>query len=773
MRTALYRLPLLVFTLALSAAAATGFDGVWKTDGAKFIEPGKPAVEIEFPGSAQLYREPERRSFRPQRSGFEAAALEAEVRVAAEDSPEPVRAVLFFKDKDGKWFQSIEEFRLIPGESRRISVRLDQPGRNWRGVGHAALFDASAAAEMFSPGISVYGGEKRKFTLELTGLELAGKREPKPLAAVDWQLPESGPVNRRVESRFGVAREFFNPFDPDEVTVDFELTGPDGKTGTYPGFFSRDYVRSRHFTRETVAPVGAGFWEIRFTPTAAGEYKVRLLLEDRLRGEKTATGWKTFRAEPSALPGPIRVSQKNPGYFERATGEFFFPVGLNIHTNTDRRSEIGFKFGQLPDRGTYDYEEYLEGCGKNGINVAEVWMAGWTYALEHDASRAGNFGVNRYNLAAAWKLDLIFAMAEKNNILINLVIDNHGRLSNNSDPEWGENPINSKGEFAAANGGFLTAPEEFFRSPEAEKNNDKRARYIAARWGATPNLMAVELWSEVDLTAQFQERYNDGSAVKWTERAAGLWKRQSQLQLPVSTHICSDFRRLRNFIELYRQPSVTHLAGDAYRDPKIHFADHLREYEREMRDTGKPQLITEYGGNPSGSSAAQILADIHTGLWGSLFSRLSGTPFLWWHDFVHLGKHYDHYRAFSRYLAGIDLRKGPLSFPTPALSGTPQQGRTCEAMGLMQPASFYAWIFDRAVMQEYPEGPISLPEISGLSITVPAGLEPGGYRLRWYDPSSGDVISEKSVMVAAEAPLQLEMPKFRLDLAMKLEKEAK
>ena len=766
------QLPHLLVVSLVCVFSAAAFDGTLKSDGGTFSAPGKQEIEVTFPGAAQLYLEPDRHTFRPQRAAFEAGALEAEVRVES-DSPEPVRAVLFFKDKDGKWFQSIEEFRLVPGETRTLSVRLDRPGRDWRGIGHAALFDAPAVIEMFSPGISVYGTEERKFKLELLRLELTGRREVRPLAAVDWTLPEAGPVNQRVESRFGIAREFFNPFDPDEVTVDFELETPDGKKAIYPGFFSRDYTRSRHFTRETVSPIGAGFWEIRFTPTLPGEYKLRLLLEDKVRKEKTATGWKSFRAEPSTLPGPVRVSRKNPRYFERTTGEFFFPVSLNIHTNTDRRSEIGFGFGHLPDRGTYDYEDYLEGCGKNGINVVEVWMAGWTYALEHDVSRAGNLGGNRYNLAAAWKLDLIFQMAERNGILINLIFDNHGRLSNNSDPEWAENPINSRGEFAVANGGFLEKPEEFFRSPAAEKNNDKRTRYIAARWGATPNLMAVELWSEVDLTAEFTERYDEGSAVKWTERAAAYWTGLSQLKLPVTTHVCSDFWRLRRFLELYRQPSVTHLAGDAYRDPQIHFVDHLRSYERMMRDVEKPQLITEYGGNPNGSSAAQILADIHSGLWGSLFARLAGTPFLWWHDFVHLGGHYDHYLAFSRYLEGIDLREGPVEYLNPALTNVPKNGRTYEAMGVALPRAFYAWIFDRNALMLYPENRSELPEAAGLSIASPANLESGEYRLRWYDPATGAVLSENSVTVVSGTSTKLDVPKFRLDLALKLEKVAK
>lgn len=105
-------------------------------------------MEVGFPGGAQLYREPERLTFRPQRAAFDAQSLEMEIKVEA-DTPEPVKGVVFFKNKDGLWFQSIEEFSFTPGEWKKIGVRLDRSGRNWRGVGHGAVFDAEAATQIF------------------------------------------------------------------------------------------------------------------------------------------------------------------------------------------------------------------------------------------------------------------------------------------------------------------------------------------------------------------------------------------------------------------------------------------------------------------------------------------------------------------------------------------------------------------------------------------------------------------------------------------------
>ena len=759
----------IVLALPLLLAAV---DGVWHADGAKFVVPGEPKIEVEFPGGAQLYLEPDRLKFRPQRSTFEAQSLELEALVTA-DTPEPVRGVLFFKDKEGLWFQSIEEFSFLPGEWKKISIRLDRSGRNWHGVGHDAVFDAEAATRLFSAGISLYGGETRKFTFECRNLKLAGEREKQPLSIIDWKLPGSGEVNRRVSSRFRLAREFFNPFDPEEVTVDYELKTPDGTVKRYPGFWSRDYIRTRHFTREIMQPVGSGFWEIRFTPLVPGEHQLRLVVKDVRANEEIASEWRSFTATPSELRGPVRVSAKNPYYFEFSTGEFFFPVGLNIHTNTDRRSEIGFNFGHLPDRGTYDYDDYLESCGKSGISAVEVWMSGWTFALEHDAGRSGYYGVGRYNTEAAWRLDHVIDTANRNGVLVNLIIDNHGRLSDTSDPEWRENPINSGAEYAVANGGFLQNPGEFFRSEPAWQNNSKRARYIAARWGATPGIMAVELWSEVDLTSQMRERYKDGSIQQWHQKAATELRNYSQIDWLVSTHVCSEFHNVLGLIQLFQQPAITHLAGDAYRNPSQHLAEHLRDYCNNMKH-GKPQLITEYGGNPSGSSPEQMTGDIHCGLWGALFARLSGTPFLWWHDFVHLNNHYDHYLAFSEYLKGIDLRNEQIDFlPAPPVTvPAVPEGQNYMAMALAKPGAAYGWLFNHGATQRYPADPNSCPEVKDVSIQLDTKLlEAGNYRLRWFSTLPFAEVASSVVKVEADKPVIVAAPPFRIDLAFKLEQE--
>ena len=70
--------------------------GNWKVDGSGELlsQPAEEScsVRLTLPGSAQIYREPERESFRPDRAGFEAAQLEMEVRL---DADAPVKELQF------------------------------------------------------------------------------------------------------------------------------------------------------------------------------------------------------------------------------------------------------------------------------------------------------------------------------------------------------------------------------------------------------------------------------------------------------------------------------------------------------------------------------------------------------------------------------------------------------------------------------------------------------------------------------------------------------
>ena len=86
------------------------------------------------------------------------------------------------------------------------------------------------------------------------------------------------------------------------------------------------------------------------------------------------TGWREFRVAPSAARGFVQVSERDSRYFEFSNGEFFFPIGLNLHTIQDLRGDRVVEGPPTIDRGTYTFDEYFDSLAAHDANLAEIWM---------------------------------------------------------------------------------------------------------------------------------------------------------------------------------------------------------------------------------------------------------------------------------------------------------------------------------------------------------------------------------------------------------------
>lgn len=795
----------LLFLLILFSGilhAAYPFPGEWKSElngagGVPKLDNGTAVLEAVFPGGVLLYKEQPRFLFAPDRRAFNAKNLTIEVK--ADGITSPLKAWIFLKDKDGAWFQSGEEFSLQPGEWTRLSVRLDLPGHSLFPMGHHAAWSGFFASKIFSAGVSIYGGQKQSGVISMRPPVFEGERENIQPLLKDWDLPETGAKFKRVISRFNLNKEYFNPFDPDEVAVDFEVIVPSApdKVQIWPAFYSSDCLRGFHFTLEQVRLQGLPFWEFRYIPQEPGEHKIRLRITDStIAPELTYTfysEWRTIRIADSKERGFVRVSKRDPRYFEYDNGEFYFPVGINIHSNTDQRSERACGFPHLPDRGNADYEDYILRCSENGLNLMEVWMASWTYAIEWSASRNGFYGLGHYNMQSAWKLDFLLDFARKHGVNINLVLDNHGKVADICDPEWYDSPYNAKGIFAKANNGFLQAADEFWSNARAISQARKRNRYIAARWGADPAIFAMELWSEVDLVANAYGRRKE--MIEWHKMTANDIKRDTQARYLVATHICGEIGNLMGWKELaIDPPELTHICCDAYRNNRIPIVNQMQLHQERINPILKPVLITEYGGTNAAGGTSQLKADIHGGIWAALFTRHAGTPLLWWHDFIHINNQYPHFKAFSNYLKGIDLTKAndkleygimrvssrpprvyqplvkqirkslprnvrDLAFPDYGLAGLwLKQGNS----------TLFGWFYNAYELKNYRNEQSEVPLSTRIVLYPDTELAPGHYLVRWFDTMDGEYISSSLVDWSKGGKLWLKAPDIRLDLAFKV-----
>ncbi len=765
-----------VFALLLSAGSyAADLNGSWfYSVGDKAAEPVKPdeegnvSVKIAFPGAGLVFVERDRKAMRPAREDFSPAMLSLDVKHESASGDE-VKAVIFVKDKDGLWFQSQKVYHLKPGEWQTLSVGLAGFSKDLTPVGHMASWSSLNAVTIHAAGINVFSKSTEEMTFHCKNLKRLGIRPTPKLTVYNWGKPSEARLYQTLEGRFELSREYLNPFDADEIKIDIEARSPNGETLSWPAFFTQDHQRRRRFNEEILIPVGAPYWAYRFTPDIIGTYSLRLSVEDNTQGFEASikTPWTKIVVSPSDDRGFVRVSKKDPRYFEFCNGEFFYPIGYNLHSVKDLRSETQLKLGYQPDVGTYSYDEYLTAMGQNGINSVEVWMAAWCFAIEWTSARINYHGMGRYNLANAWRLDHVLDTAADNGVYVHLVLDNHGKLATRVDPEWDNSPHNKRTPFANADGAHLDKCSDFFTDQTSWIYYKNRNRYIAGRWGSTNNIFGIELWSEIDLVDDHKQIYESGTTVKWHKNAARHLFDLLQGRHLITTHTCGDYNKNLEFRKYFELDEIKYVVGDAYRN-NTHFVDHMLNHIDKLRFLGKPMMITEYGGSPHGNTFPRLQADLHAGLWASLFTEQAGAPYLWWHDFIHKVGHYQHFYGFSSFMQGVDPRGKKFVFRKPAvLGGNSQPADDIQALLAGNQEETYAWIFKYSHMLDYPADKDSLPWNESLSISL-SGLKKGTHSARFYDTLTGEELDSRLVYSDFDHPVELSIPPFKIDIACKI-----
>ena len=770
------------FAIAVSLNVfATDFKGQWylkSGDGdPERIVPdanGVARAEFKFPGYGVVYAEKERKTLRSSKDEFCRKFLSIDVKMEG-GRENNVKANIFVKDKDGIWFQSQKISYLQPGKWQKLNAEIDPGADDLVPVNGNALWNGFFAANIFSAGVNIYSDDGGKVEIQCKNIELSGERAVAALGIIEWTMPSECGTYEIAEGRFKLTREYFNPFDPDEIKVDVWAKDEEGREIRWPAFYSQNHTRALVFNRENILPFGSPQWVFRFTPQKPGDYEIGIIVEDRSSGtgepEIIRSPSRKLKVVKSDKKGYVRVCEKDPRYFEFSTGEFFYPIGINIHTPKDTRSENSLKLGVLPDKGTYSYEEYFTEMEKNGVNATEIWMASWSSALEWTSAQKQYWGLGRYNLANAWKLDYILKSAMGKGIYVHLVLDNHGKLSINTDQEWDDSPHNKKSPFAVADGAIIEKPVEIFTNAEAIRYNRNRNRYVAARWGAFTNIFGIEFWSEINLVSGHDKAYADGSSVKWHKAEGEYFNNLDIGKHLLTTHFCSDYNLQVQHKRLYELPELTYVVADAYRGANVSLLDLMKRHAEALKFFKKPVLITEYG---QPQIQAVLEADVHAGLWASFFREQAGTPFIWWHEFIHSMKHYHHYKGYSAFMMGIDPRNRDFAFKEAEVqtqsapdSKQPDIENGCYVAGNKD--EVYGWVFNAKSMMEYPEDTSMIAPFKGCFVMLDIPAEGQDYQLSFFDTISGDEIAASNIKIRA-VPFRLDIPEFKIDVAFKMKR---
>ena len=304
------------------------------------------------------------------------------------------------------------------------------------------------------------------------------------------------PAFEKFEAAFAFEKVFEHPYCPEEVDLKAYILKPNGDQKQISGFWYEGFQRVLRNGREILISTLEKDWRIRYSAQVPGEYRYYVTLLDKKRHRSyryPEKGELSFTVTPSDRKGFLQVSARDPAYLEFSDGSPYLGIGHNL---------CGWEWGGTDNRlGTYEYDRWLSSMAQNGANLTQFdFCEGdqieWTPCDNELPFSEDWKGLNEYNQQNAWKMDRRFQTAEELGIFFRLSLFHWEDFDDETEkfPDWGWN----RNPYHDQNGGPAKNVSEFFEKPACKKYVRYYLKYVAARWGYSPNLMAYELWNEID-----------------------------------------------------------------------------------------------------------------------------------------------------------------------------------------------------------------------------------------------------------------------------------
>ncbi|MBM3495829.1 MAG: DUF5060 domain-containing protein [Armatimonadetes bacterium] len=415
-----------------------------------------------------------------------------------------------------------------------------------------------------------------------------------------------------VEASFDIPDLQGNPFDHTANDIQVTITKPDQKTMRIPAFFD-----------------GGATWRVRYTPDQQGRHSITTVTHNARPIHPDKLEPREFEVNGKQMPGFVRLDPRSKTRFAHDNGSIYYPIGMNVAWG--------------------DVVPILGKLGKAGGNWARVWMCHWGGA-NLDWVMNTKMPEGAFDLGVAKKWDEYVRAAEQAGIHLQIVLQHHGQYSTRVNPNWAENPWNK------ANGGFLATPGEFFVSARAIALTRAKYRYIVARWGHSPNVMAWELFNEVEWTDAIANKHADEVAA-WHDGMAKFIRGHDPYSHLVTTSSSLDIPglyRSMSYVQPHSYPSDALAVTGAF----------------DGRKQDRPVFYGEIG--PAGLRDDGTF--LRRSLWSSLASQTAGAAQYWAWDQVDAS---DWYGSFAPAVAfvresGFPSRKGLM--PAPVSVTTTGQG---------------------------------------------------------------------------------------------------
>ena len=346
-------------------------------------------------------------------------------------------------------------------------------------------------------------------------------------------------------------------------------------------------------------------------------------------------------AGQNPLPGQafVRVSPRDPRYFELSDGRPYIPIGLNM-------------ISPPSDAGLDGMAEWLDKLSANGGNFIRVWLGHPFFDVEH--ARSG-----QYDEAKAERIDQLLQLCRARNIRAKLCIESFRHFGTRGQL-WSAKPLH-----LIQNGGPARDIADFFDGQRSREQFTRKLAWYAKRYGSDPVVFGWELWNEINAVA-------GGDFMAWTQVMLPPLHRLFPKNLAMQSLGSFDTDGVR---EKYRQLAA--MAGndvaqvhryldlgarlEVCKGPMDVLADAAVRELLAVRP-GRPVLLAESGAvEPSHSGPFKLYDSdkagiiLHDVVFAPFFSGAAGPGHCWhWDRYVDRNDLWWQFGRFAKAVEGID-----------------------------------------------------------------------------------------------------------------------
>jgi len=455
-----------------------------------------------------------------------------------------------------------------------------------------------------------------------------------------------GPVTATFEVEFAG-----DPYDPAQNDVRVQFVGEKGQR----------FERLAYYD-------GEGDYRATLVADQPGKYQATLIRNGVASKEEAKEG--VLDARQPLKRGFIRVDPLYKNRFRWDNGDAYYP--------------IGFDFGWQGGPNMPSLKDQIKKMGANGVNWTRIWASSWDGKNPWWPQDDKDALLTTLWSPALTKWQEVVDACDSNGVPFQMVLFNHGLFSSRVNPNWPDHPWN------AAKGGFLKDAADFFTDPEAKRRTKMWLRYAVARFASSPDLLAWELFNEVEwVDARYADRWNDISA--WHQEMADYLRSIDPYHHLVTTSSTLEPPSLWTAMDYYQPHTYPPDVASAIGGAKL--------------PTDKPAFFGEFG---PGGPVAKNAPVVRDGIYAGVLANQAGAGMYWYWDIVEKENLYPEFKVARKIIDGSEVAKHP--YARPASIRVHTEGRSTLSFG-----PGLGWAKSTTTEISLPEGvtPAALGGLSG------------------------------------------------------------